>query len=777
MSFIGDLKDGYNDHRQFDIFKDLVQIEKKRAETDLNPFNVFGPGGSFAGIGRVNGSGINPTWETGVGPNSPWLPGGGGGPGSGSSFWDPFNSGSTFQPNQFNKAGGLAAGASPFFPSATFGPPPSPLGFGAGPFNTSGVNFGGGPTRPPPHRAGGIAPGDGAQPAVPWQFNPNPGPLPGGMSPMQERGAPRPGGMPQQVQATNKASLDSQLQKTRGGKTGGSTLPPGEASRIGRGGDFFKPNGPVDPNNFFTPDGRVADPNNARADHGNGQGGFGNGGSFAGTEGMTIGQFQVVNRLAQTIRQGGMSLDGISNPELRDMVEGFMNANNIGMRGPDATGTGRGPTDRTGRGRGPGGGRTRTPDGGGEGPFPDPDPNTGPIDGPDDNDPTPDPTDPVDTGPRPDGTPDDPLFNPDPETPIDPRFDPNVFQPAPGTLADIYMDLGDQNFLRNMLTDTSRMNAFNAMAPVSTGGFQGIGGNAFTSFLDAQNASAFMPTNDIAGLQQLSNLSGQSAVDSLSKSLGYQQPGSFQGALQDTMFGSALQNASLAGLSPDRAEAAQLQKMRSAARPENRRQENALMDRLQSMGMLGGGSSRTGEALRGFQEAKDQQDLNFQTEAFGRGQQMLNNASSRAGQLSSGGNQLRQMQEALAQGNFNRFRDSSAIFQNQNQNVFDRNRQMSDLFDKRAQDRFARTIGLEQMGQENINRSLNRALQASGGIQSLDAEGRNLFGLGLNTAIARANARLGSGSPLAAFGGAPARGSTSSGDAIGAIASLMSGGK
>jgi len=65
----------------------------------------------------------------------------------------------------------------------------------------------------------------------------------------------------------------------------------------------------------------------------------------------------------------------------------------------------------------------------------------------------------------------------------------------------------------------------------------------------------------------------------------------------------------------------QLGVLRQGAAPQQQRNFNNLQDRLFSQGLLGGGTSATGEAMRGFFEAQNSQDLGFQNQAFGNAMQ------------------------------------------------------------------------------------------------------------------------------------------------------------
>jgi hypothetical protein len=65
----------------------------------------------------------------------------------------------------------------------------------------------------------------------------------------------------------------------------------------------------------------------------------------------------------------------------------------------------------------------------------------------------------------------------------------------------------------------------------------------------------------------------------------------------------------------------ELATMRAAAQPELDRQRQSMEKSLFAKGMLGGGSTQTGEAFRGLAEAQGAQDLGFQQEAFNRAAQ------------------------------------------------------------------------------------------------------------------------------------------------------------
>jgi hypothetical protein len=160
---------------------------------------------------------------------------------------------------------------------------------------------------------------------------------------------------------------------------------------------------------------------------------------------------------------------------------------------------------------------------------------------------------------------------------------------------------------------------------------QGFGGG----MLNDPNLQAAMQANNIGGAMnqanQASMMSVMPGVDpsiqnffNLGRDLGQgfdpRSPQDMSGGQMGQLRSAGIQNQMAAGDFTG-LQNSELATMRAAAQPELDRQRQSMEKSLFAKGMLGGGSTQTGEAFRGLAEAQGAQDLGFQQEAFNRAAQ------------------------------------------------------------------------------------------------------------------------------------------------------------
>ena len=190
-------------------------------------------------------------------------------------------------------------------------------------------------------------------------------------------------------------------------------------------------------------------------------------------------------------------------------------------------------------------------------------------------------------------------------------------------------------------------------------------------------------------------------------------PQDLSGGFQNSMFNQGFQNQQNAA-DQSALYNQSLSQQREAFAPEAQRQQNAVEQSLFNKGMLGAGSTATGEAFRGLMEAQGAQDRAFQDNAFGRAfqqQQFLGNM----GQQQMGmGSQL--MGQNLGQfnqnvGNFLNTQQGAAGIEGQQ---FGQNLQANQFNNNAGQQRLQNSLGLFSQGNDMFNQSFGLGLQGAG---------------------------------------------------------------
>lgn len=263
---------------------------------------------------------------------------------------------------------------------------------------------------------------------------------------------------------------------------------------------------------------------------------------------------------------------------------------------------------------------------------------------------------------------------------------------------------------------------------------QGFGGG----MLNDPNLMAAMQQNNIGGALQQANQASMMGVMpgvdpsiqnffNLGQSLGQgfdpRSPQDMSGGVMGNLFSAGVQNQMAAG-DMTGLQNQELATMRSAAAPELARQQQALEKSLFAKGMLGGGSTQTGEGYRGLFEAQGQQDLGFQQEAF-------NRAATRSQLLGNlGMGQTGQAAGLLGQ--------NLGQQQNTIQNIMGANQLGSGALGQQFQQQFQGIGQMQSAGNQRLQNALNlfgvgQGAQAQGfgqGIQAQNAlQGMNQFGL------------------------------------------------
>jgi len=238
--------------------------------------------------------------------------------------------------------------------------------------------------------------------------------------------------------------------------------------------------------------------------------------------------------------------------------------------------------------------------------------------------------------------------------------------------------------------------------------------------------------------------------------------GPFQGGIQDAVFNNAQQL--LGGLDQTGTEArdAALQNFRAQAQPQNERAVNSQLNSLFGSGRLGttGGANVIGRLA----ESQNQQDLGFQQAAFGEGRAAQNQQLGLAQNQIGIGQGLRGQQDQLLNSAFSRFGQTLGTAQDLNNNRFDRGLQGAGFQAGLLGQLFGQQTQIPQLQQQFQGGGLNQILAGLQGIGGLQDQALNQFGAGLNAEQAAANARIGSGSNIAAiaqnsnFGASPLTG-------------------
>ena len=228
------------------------------------------------------------------------------------------------------------------------------------------------------------------------------------------------------------------------------------------------------------------------------------------------------------------------------------------------------------------------------------------------------------------------------------------------------------------------------LAPALTAGGLFNDQNFQNAFQSNDIAGALGQANQAFGAQQGNTAFGQ--MGQLSQQLGNQFGQDYSGGLQGQLFGQGMQNQLAAG---DQSALfnQSLATQRAAAAPELNRQQNQMFDKLHAKGLFGQQTTATGEAVRGFQEAANSQDLGFQNNAFGQSQQM---AQFLAG---LGGQQMGQGQQFLGQ-NIGQMNQTAQLMQGLEGQAFGQNLQANQFNTSQGMNRLQSAQGLFGLGND-----------------------------------------------------------------------------
>jgi hypothetical protein len=301
---------------------------------------------------------------------------------------------------------------------------------------------------------------------------------------------------------------------------------------------------------------------------------------------------------------------------------------------------------------------------------------------------------------------------------------------------------GAGSFNENMQTQAMRQALNQQMA-------QGFGGG----MLNDPNLQAAMQGNNIGGAMNQANQASMMGVMpgvdpsiqnffNLGRDLGQgfdpRSPQDMSGGQMGQLRSAGIQNQMAAGDFTG-LQNSELATMRAAAQPELDRQRQSMEKSLFAKGMLGGGSTQTGEAFRGLAEAQGQQDLGFQQEAFNRAAQR----SSLLGNLGLG--QTLGAQQNLIQNMMGANQLGSGALGQQFQQQFQGIGQMQSAGNQRLQN----ALNLFGVGQGAQQQGFGQGLQSAQQLQNM-----NQFGLTgiLGLLNAEANRIGGTGAHAQALG-------------------------
>lgn len=255
---------------------------------------------------------------------------------------------------------------------------------------------------------------------------------------------------------------------------------------------------------------------------------------------------------------------------------------------------------------------------------------------------------------------------------------------------------------------------------------------------------------DMNGLNQI--LGGANSAFTQAQQ-GLSTAGQLNGFDPSAAFGAATQQ--MQGLNQTYGQAydTTLNTLRAQARPEEDRQFAGLTDNLFSTGRLGssGGALQTEAFARGLGQA----DLSRQLAATTQAQQAQQNQLGLSQGLYNMGSSGTNLQDQLLNSAFGRFGQTAQMASDLNQQRFSRSMYGNETAYGRAQNMLGTETtlaGLPAALQGAQLGNVNSALQGQSGIQQ---QLLSLFGAGLSSEQAAANARIGAGSNMAQIVGSP----------------------
>jgi hypothetical protein len=219
-----------------------------------------------------------------------------------------------------------------------------------------------------------------------------------------------------------------------------------------------------------------------------------------------------------------------------------------------------------------------------------------------------------------------------------------------------------------------------------------------------------------------------------------------------------------------------LSNLRSQAATQNDRAFTGLQNNQFATGRLGtsGGALQTEAFAKGLASA----DAGYQLQAQQQAQMTQQNQLALAQGQAGIGTGLASQGDDLLNSAFNRFTQTSSQLQGLSDDRFQRSMYGNQLATTNSQTNLGNQITAAGLPSQLQGAQLQNVLAALQGQQGIDAQGQSQANLGLSSAQAGANARIGSGSNVAAIVGSPSFGAAGQAQAatIGQLGSAISNG-
>jgi hypothetical protein len=296
-------------------------------------------------------------------------------------------------------------------------------------------------------------------------------------------------------------------------------------------------------------------------------------------------------------------------------------------------------------------------------------------------------------------------------------------------------NLGDLEGARGFLTSLGT----NSAQQANNGG---LPQNITDALNGVQGASGVPGMPDTSGLQsQIDAIMGRSVND--------MNRGSAAPGLQSLAFNGAAQNLGDAARGFGDVRDSTLANLRSQAQPFEDRAYDKLNNDLFSTGRLGssGGALQTEAFARGLGQADTERQLQANNEARLTQQNALGVGQGLAG-VGSG---VAGLDDSLLQNAFGRFSQTAGLASDLTQQRFGNSALLNNMGYDRANNNFQNQISAAQLPSQLQGQQLQLALQALGGQGALNDQGLSNFQAALAASQAGANARIGSGSNVAAL--------------------------
>lgn len=252
------------------------------------------------------------------------------------------------------------------------------------------------------------------------------------------------------------------------------------------------------------------------------------------------------------------------------------------------------------------------------------------------------------------------------------------------------------------------------------------------------------------------NNTANNQFNQASQALTQQQNQGFQTGLQNTAFAGAGNQLSSLNQTYDQVYGNTLGNLRTQANEQNTQQFANLNQNLFSTGRMGtsGGALQTQAFAKGLASA----DAGYQLQAQQQAQMAQQNQLGLAQGMTGIGSGLRSQQEELLNNAFGRFGQSMQMNSDLNNQRFQRSMYDNETRYARGQENLGTQMQLAGLPAQLQGQQLNNSLAALGGQNALNQQGLSNYNASLATAQAAANARLGSGSNMAAIAGSPSFG-------------------